>query len=171
MRFFTKENGLLNYVNVYFEDSNGVLWLGGYRGLAFIKNDTIRFLKNTKNEIISLRVNIIKEDSKKNLWIGSDRGIYVYTNERTWKQFNIKNGLSGPSNYTIEIGEDFEGKIWALTKKNNVKYFISKIDPENWSIETIPTDKFIGNIFYYIIESSNKDLWFVANGQVLKYSQ
>lgn len=63
--------------------------------------------------------------------------------EGNWKHFNINNGLSVPSNYTVEIGEDFEGKTWVLTKKNMVKYYISKIEPENWSAETIPTDKFI----------------------------
>ena len=171
MRFFTKNNGLLNYVRVYFEDSNDILWLGGGRGLAFILNDKYQFLRNNSNEIISLRVNTIKEDSKKNVWICSNFGIYVYTNEGNWKKFNIQNGLSGDSNNILRIGEDFEGKIWALSKGRRMKYYITKINPENWSVESFPTDKFIENIPYVLVEASNKDLWFISNGHVIKYSQ
>jgi ligand-binding sensor domain-containing protein len=168
MRILDGGNGLLNYVNVYFEDSNGILWFGGDSGLAYTTNDKYQFLRNNSNEIINLYVNTIREDSKKNIWIGTSKGIYVYTNEGTWKQFHINNGLSGDSNNTLRIGEDFEGKMWVLTK-GQVKHYISKINPENWSIESIPTDTFIASMSYNLVEASNKDLWFIANGQVIKY--
>ena len=171
MRFFTKNNGLLNYVNIYFEDSNGVLWLGGQRGLAYSTNDKFRFLRNISNEIIDLSVKTIREDSKKNIWVGTSRGIYVYTSEGSWKQFNIENGLSGDSNNTLRIREDFEGKMWVLNRGKRVKYYISKINPDDWSVETISPDNFIEHMPYVMVETSNKDMWFIANGHVLKYSE
>jgi ligand-binding sensor domain-containing protein len=171
MKILTGGNGFLNYVNVHFEDSNGILWFGGETGLAYTTNDKYQFLRNKSNEIIDLYVNTIREDSKNNIWVGTSKGIYVYTNEGTWKQFHINNGLSGYSNNTLVIREDFEGKIWVLTKESGSKYHISKINPENWSVESIPTDTFIASMLYNIVECSNKDLWFISNGQVIKYSQ
>ena len=171
MSFFTKKNGLLNYVSVYFEDSNGILWFGGPGGLAYRINDEYRFLRNKNNEIITLGVKIIKEDSKKNVWVGTTKGMYVYTSEGSWKHFTIEDGLSGSSNNIVIFGKDFEGKMWISTIGKKLKTYISKINPENWSAEPIPKDKFNIKILYNIIECSNKDLWFVSNGQVMKYSQ
>jgi ligand-binding sensor domain-containing protein len=174
MSFFNRSNWLLNYVKVYYEDSNGIFWFGGNGGLVYQIDSEYRFLKNADNEMIPVNVNVIKEDANRNIWIGTSGGIYVYTGGE-WKKFNIVNGLSGESNNVKMIAEDFEGKIWVLTREETFikrRDYMSKINPENWSAETIPEDYFSDpRSFWDLYEDTNRDLWFFSRQQVMKYAQ
>jgi ligand-binding sensor domain-containing protein len=174
LNYFSKSNNLLNIVKHFYEDSKGRLWFGLANGIAYQENGDYKYLKNENYVNIPCNVQVIKEDSGNNIWVGTTGGVYVITKDER-KKFTINNGLSGESNIVIMIAEDFEGKIWILTKDQGLfstDYYISKINSANWSLESIPLDKIYNNEdIYKIHEDSYKNLWFFADDGITKYSK
>lgn len=72
------------YINCLFQDSRGLLWIGGRSGIRIYnpKNDMIEHL-STENGISHPYVRAIIEDKDKNLWVTTDHGItnIVVTND------------------------------------------------------------------------------------------
>ncbi len=174
LKFHTRANGLLNYVNHFYEDSNSRLWFGGSRGLVYREEGEYHYLENENNEPIPVNVHVIKEDTRKNVWIGTNLGVYVFTGNNR-KHFSTDNGLSGESNNVRMIAQDFEGNMWILTRESGfskIKYYLSKINTEKWRSETVPLDKIhnaekVANIY----EDSAKNIWFFTASGISKYSQ
>lgn len=169
--------------NHFFEDSNGRLWLGGSNGLVYFDNEKFyyfedEFQSDTHNDSLQIDLDIkvldINEDSQKRVWIGSNLGAFVCTAD-SWKHFSNQDlGIEIADEQ--HIVEDFNGKIWIHTlkvKKLPIRFYITKINPENWNLEPVPLNKinngkYVGEIY----ADSDRSIWFFSgrNG-ITKYSQ
>lgn len=175
LEFLTKANGFLNYIKHFYQDSKGIVWFGGYRGLVIMENGEARYARNDSNRVLSMNVNVIKEDSRGNIWVGTTNGVYVFTDKKKVKHLEPQNGLAGKSNIVKNIVEDFEGKIWVFTQNKFITkstYFVSRINSKTWDLEEFPLNKIHADLSLLgIYEDSSNNLWFFTRREILKYSQ
>lgn len=123
-----KRNELVNdWVNYIFCDSEGLIWLGHYKGVSCFNPSTESFINYKKvNTLISGCVGyVIQEDHSGKIWAGTTDGLYSFdktTNEL--ERFAMANGL--PNNVICGLSEDFRHDIWISTYMG-----ISRYDVQN----------------------------------------
>jgi signal transduction histidine kinase/ligand-binding sensor domain-containing protein len=113
-----------NIVNAIYEQPNGDLWIGTYKGLDYLdrKSDTFSHYVHDPEDPQSIgegSVSIIYEDHKGNLWIGTeggglnllDRSIGVFTHYIQ----DEDNPHSLSNNIVLSIYEDSLGSLWIGT--------------------------------------------------------
>ncbi len=119
-------NELANdWINYIFCDSDGLIWMGHYKGISCFNPETENFINfRGVNTLITNRVGyVIQEDRAGNIWAGTTDGLY-YFNKRTedLKRYSIEDGL--PNNVICGISEDNDRNIWISTYMG-----LSKLDP------------------------------------------
>jgi signal transduction histidine kinase/ligand-binding sensor domain-containing protein/AraC-like DNA-binding protein/AmiR/NasT family two-component response regulator len=122
-------------INILFEDTSGLLWVGTEMGglLCYnrVKNIMKEYISDPKfpKSISGNTVLHIHEDKKGRLWFGTNIGLNKYdpsTDKFTY--FTERNGLA--SNAVFTILEDEHGFFWLSTRKG-----VSKFDPETNSFQ------------------------------------
>lgn len=82
-----------NIVYCLFADRHGTVWIGTYRGLAFIDNGTPRFIE-ANDRLENLCVNSICADRDGNIWVGNKRGLARYdAKNNKLTNFDERDGL------------------------------------------------------------------------------
>lgn len=163
--------------HVFFEDSNGSLWLGLYGGgLCKFDNETKAFDQyfyshTNLGSISSNLVLSIYEDKSKNLWVGTFHGglnklslfknYFYHTEPNTHANFRVVNEVRSAI-------EDKFGRLWVGTKGGKVKCY----DNDNNCIYTIPDDlpesaKFHMHSIYSLLEDKDGNLWIGTKGDGL----
>ncbi|MBN1927443.1 MAG: response regulator [Prolixibacteraceae bacterium] len=119
------ESKLSNFVNCFYKDPNGVLWLSTYfKGLekiTFIKNK-FRFFQPNPDVPLSVanEIRSLMQDSRGHLWVATKKQeLYILNkNFDTLKKIENLNGSKiGP---VYAITEDQHGNIWLGTKGNGL---------------------------------------------------
>lgn len=109
--------GLLsnNWISTMFLDSEGLLWLGHYKGIDCFNTRTNRFLSFKFSDIMSKTICFsLLEDHKGNICFGTNTGLYVYNKKKqSIKHYTIESGLS--NNVISGLEEDEKGDIWCST--------------------------------------------------------
>ena len=80
-----------NYANCIYQDSRGLLWVGGRKGLNIYNKKDDSLIHLTENEGLSHPyIRAIIEDKNKNMWIATDHGItHIYIiNDPNQKELN-----------------------------------------------------------------------------------
>jgi signal transduction histidine kinase/ligand-binding sensor domain-containing protein/AraC-like DNA-binding protein/AmiR/NasT family two-component response regulator len=106
-----------NWINSILCDSEGLVWLGHYKGISCYNPKDGRFLKIKNKDILKEGICItLKESRDGHIWIGTYNGLF-FLNKKTGdiKRYTIENGLS--SNVICGIAEDKSGNMWCSTFK------------------------------------------------------
>ncbi len=106
-----------NWINSILCDSQGLIWLGHYKGISCYNPKDGKFLKIKNSEILNKEICItLKESRDGRIWIGTYNGLFSL-NKKTGQinKYTVQNGLS--SNVICGIGEDKGGNIWCSTFK------------------------------------------------------
>lgn len=140
-----KRNELSNdWINYIFCDSEGVIWLGHYKGISCFNPSSGSFVNYNKvNTLITDCVGYaIQEDYAGNIWAGTTDGLYCF-NKRTKevRKFTTKDGL--PNNVICGLCEDSQHNIWISTYMGISKYDVK----ENRFINYYSGDGLQGNEF------------------------
>jgi signal transduction histidine kinase/ligand-binding sensor domain-containing protein/AraC-like DNA-binding protein len=112
-----------NRIKVFFEDSEGKLWLGHDKGLSRYDRKTSRFthfpiLVGAENDEESIAVYAIHEDTKGFFWLGSwGNGLFQFDKSTgSYRQYNLphlgeqEDNKFNQSIYVIH--EDADGRLW-----------------------------------------------------------
>jgi len=121
-------NELANdWINYIFCDSDGLVWLGHYKGISCFNPATESFINyGSVNTLITGRVGyVIQEDYLGHIWSGTTDGLYCFDKKtRYLKRFTTKNGL--PNNVICGLCEDKKHDLWISTYKGISRYNVSK---------------------------------------------
>lgn len=117
-------NELANdWVNYIFCDSEGMIWLGHYKGISCFNPANESFINYRKvNTLVEDRVGyVVQEDHAGNIWAGTTDGLYCF-NKKTEELtcFTVADGL--PNNVICGICEDEEHNMWISTYMGICKY-------------------------------------------------
>ena len=112
-----------DWVNYIFCDSEGMIWLGHYKGISCFNPVNESFINYRKvNTLVEDRVGyVVQEDHAGNIWAGTTDGLYCFnkkTDELTC--FTVADGL--PNNVICGICEDEEHNMWISTYMGICKY-------------------------------------------------
>jgi signal transduction histidine kinase/ligand-binding sensor domain-containing protein/DNA-binding response OmpR family regulator len=112
-----------NWINALFTDSNGLIWIGHYKGVSCFNPENESFLNiNRRN---SLAVGCVgytfTEDTYGNVWAGTSDGLYRY-NKKSGQitHFTEREGLADV--VVCGLGHDDAGNVWASTYNGLSKY-------------------------------------------------
>jgi PAS domain S-box-containing protein len=164
------ENGINdNTIISIYEDYNGIIWIGGNRGINKVNRTRGKFVlyKNNPDNPFSISEDIIKslfQDSKGNFWVGTYHEGLNKLDLLSGKAIVYKNNPNNPNslsnNSVWVINEDIEGNIWVGTSYGlnkidftNNKYQVFLKDPINSNSlchNNISALKFIGDGYLWI---------------------
>lgn len=120
-------NELANdWVNYIFCDSEGLIWLGHYKGISCFNPENESFINYREvNSLIEDRVGyVLQEDHAGNIWAGTTDGLYRFDkNTEELKCFTIADGL--PNNVICGLCEDEKHNIWISTYMGICKYDVA----------------------------------------------
>lgn len=124
-----RRDELLNdWISYIFCDSEGIVWLGHYRGVSCFNPKTKSFLDNRQrqNSLITDCIGYaFAEDHDGNIWAGTSTGLYCFSKKTGGlRWFTTGDGL--PNNVICGICEDEEGNIWVSTYHGLSKYDVKK---------------------------------------------
>lgn len=119
-----KRNELANdWVNYIFCDSEGIIWLGHYKGISCFNPSTGNFVNYKQvNTLISDCVGYaVYEDGGGNIWAGTTDGLYRFDKQtQALRKFTTEDGL--PNNVICGLCEDSRRNIWISTYRGVSKY-------------------------------------------------
>lgn len=140
-----KRNELANdWVNYIYCDSEGLIWLGHYKGVSCFNPSTESFINYKKvNTLISGCVGyVIQEDFSGKIWAGTTDGLYCFDKKTDrLERFTMADGL--PSNVICGLSEDSRHDIWISTYMGISRYDIN----DNRFINYYSGDGLQGNEF------------------------
>jgi ligand-binding sensor domain-containing protein/DNA-binding response OmpR family regulator/nitrogen-specific signal transduction histidine kinase len=118
-----------DWVNSILCDSEGLIWLGHYKGVSCFDPKENRFIKIKHNDILADQICIsLLAGRNGDIWIGTYNGLFRL-NKRTGtiKRYTIEDGLS--SNVICGLALDKNGNVWCSTFKgiNELKINENKI--------------------------------------------
>ena len=117
-------NELANdWVNYIFCDSEGLIWLGHYKGISCFNPENESFINYRKvNSLIEDRVGyVLQEDHAGNIWAGTTDGLYRFDKKtEELKCFTMADGL--PNNVICGLCEDVRHNIWISTYMGICRY-------------------------------------------------
>ncbi len=122
-----------NYSLVVFEDSEGILWIGTYKGLSRFdrKRNLWRNYSADGPDSSGLSNNwiyTICEDAQRRLWIGTAKGLNRLEHEtQTFSSFGAQEGL--PGEIINGIVEDRQSYLWISTNNG-----LAKFNPKDSSV-------------------------------------
>ena len=157
----TVDDGLSqNEIVSIIQDKRGLIWMatkGG--GVTIFDGINYRYLKE-ENGLSNNIVYCLFEDLRGNIWIGTYDGLNLYDGVSI-KTFNEENGLN--STVIKTIAEDATGRIWVGTENGGISVLNPKSKNFQFEEFNIVVDKYIGNSFRKIIESSDGKMWLAGN--------
>lgn len=119
-----KRNELANdWINYIFCDSEGIIWLGHYKGISCFNPRTGSFVNYKQvNTLISGCVGyVVQEDYNGNIWAGTTDGLYCFNKKTgTLRKFTTVDGL--PNDVICGLSEDSHHNIWISTYMGISKY-------------------------------------------------
>ena len=104
-----------DWVNIMHLDSDGLLWLGHYKGISCFDTHKQSFLPIACDSTLSTHVCYSLLEGKHNtLWVGTNNGLFKINKETfSVKQYTTTDGLS--NNIIYGLASDKNGNIWCST--------------------------------------------------------
>lgn len=146
-----QRNELANdWVNYIFCDSEGLIWLGHYKGVSCFNPLTESFVNyKGMNTLISGCVGYaIQEDYAGNIWAGTTDGLYCLAKKTgELKKFTTVDGL--PNNVICGISEDSRNDLWISTYMGISKYDVKNQRFVNYySGDGLQGNEFTHGVYY-----------------------
>jgi ligand-binding sensor domain-containing protein len=122
-----------NVINCLYQDSSGILWLGGKQSLISFDSHSGKFTRMSagSSSVLPRSVSTITEDRKKRIWVGTfNNGVYCYTaSTGEWTAYRHDPHVAGslPDDHVFALLEDDAGRIWAGTQNQG----LCMLDNEN----------------------------------------
>lgn len=119
----TRDELVNDWVNYIFCDSEGLVWLGHYKGISCFNPENESFINYRKvNSLIEDRVGyVVQEDHAGRIWVGTTDGLYRFDKKtEELKCFTMADGL--PNNVICGLCEDEGQDIWISTYMGICKY-------------------------------------------------
>ena len=116
-----------NWINYIFCDSEGIIWLGHYKGISCFNPQTESFVNYKEtNTIVSGYVGyVIQEDFNGNIWAGTAAGLYYFNKKtETLRRFTTEDGL--PNDVICGLSEDSKHNMWISTYYGISKYEVKE---------------------------------------------
>lgn len=111
-------------INVIFQDSKGLLWLGTEAGVAIFSDSSYHFFSE-KDGLVGLSIYDIAEDTEGNIWVGSNTGISYLKRAALMDEhprFNDFYSESLRNKESIFLQFDHFGGLWQGTN-SGLNYF------------------------------------------------
>ncbi len=160
IRIFNRESGDLqdNRVLSAFNDSQGTIWFGLYKGTIHYtdkKDKLFHILKLDGDNDLDIRA--LYEDQQKRLWIGSHKGVFVVNliNKKILGHYDMTNSPLSEE-FIRSITEDKEQRMWIGTFGQGINVFSS--DMQRLEIVNRSTS-FCSNRIEHIFRDSKKRMW------------
>lgn len=172
-------NGLLsNTINIIYEDSKGIVWIGTDYGLNSYDGINILSYTQQKNGLSGNFIRSISEDIHGNIWVGSSNQLKgrlylnvidpVHQHIQTLQEYCPRfDSLKGSE--IARVIQNYDQSIWLVSKTNHVyeydgerlsslihlqsnqtkQYFICKISPSELSFTTTIVEDSLGKVTLY----------------------
>ncbi len=111
----TEGNQELNVFS-YYDDNNGMQFVGAMSGLYYIKNGVIARYKNDRLQLNN-PIFFIIQDKDKQYWFGTNNGVYRWDGINDPDIFNTFNGLAGRETNRSAGLPDSKGRVWVGTDR------------------------------------------------------
>ncbi|RNC65543.1 two-component regulator propeller domain-containing protein [Proteiniphilum sp. X52] len=104
-----------DWINNILCDSQGLIWLGHYKGISCFDPEDDEFLEIKHNEVLSKEICLsLMEDAEGRIWIGTYSGLFCLDKTTgNIQQFTVEEGLS--SDVICGLGLDKNGDVWCST--------------------------------------------------------
>lgn len=112
-----------DWLNCLFCDSEGLIWIGHYKGISCFNPQTGSFLnyKDVNTLITDCIGYALLEDADGNIWAGTSEGLYLFDKKTEQVQrFTVEEGL--PNNVICGLCTDSRQNIWLSTYRGISKY-------------------------------------------------
>lgn len=160
-------------VNILFEDSKNLLWIGTRYGLISYNNKNRQVKKyifdnndiqSSSNDVLA----ICETQNPDEFWIGTDNGLYLY-NFRTESFKKYVNDFYNPatinSNHVLTIYKDKRNNIWVSTWNG-----LNKYNPQSDNFAPIH-DSGVNNMYINLLHDDSKgNLWLGTRIGLYKYN-
>lgn len=162
-----------NFVRTVFEDSNGIIWLGGEpHGINYFNPDSTLFetilpFPDRLNENQRAVGRAVTQDKDGNFWMGTAHGVSRYnikTNVYTYWQNANGQPQQLYSNTVRSIWCDAENNVWIGTS-NGVNKFSSSTN----RMEFVPQEYLPRSFYNSINEDRSGNVWFCTNDSMSLY--
>ena len=105
-------------VTSLFQDNQGFIWIGNWKGLNRYDGNAFRTFKHSDGDSTTLsnnRVNAIYQDKANKLWIATANGLSIFEpkTEKFSSIFDVN--IKGGKNYVSGVTADKKGNIWIST--------------------------------------------------------
>ncbi len=166
--FITTKQGLShNYVSSIISDDLNIKWIGTENGITKYNGYDFEYIKPSKayKELLNENIEVLYKDRDNNLWIGTKSGGLSY--------LDIKNNTIKNFNHLIDLDEEGDLRITALSQDNNGNIWVG-----TWSdgvfiidyrkeklLKQYPTVSPI----YAITKDFKNNMWFAINRTLFKY--
>ncbi|MGX5202883.1 EAL domain-containing protein [Aliikangiella sp. IMCC44632] len=138
LRHFSTLNGLSqDTVNSFYQDHQGVMWVGTDSGLNKITGRQVTLFQGPENSISSVSISQITSDKQNQLWFSTFKEVFkVSPNLQNVERFSLPAPLIGANqaNYIVKLLPDNQGNMWIIEKLG-----IYKLDGENKEVTRFDT--------------------------------
>jgi ligand-binding sensor domain-containing protein len=152
--FTSKDSLCENFVNIHFNDSRGIIWLGHYQnGISYLKDS--KFYKIKNSESLASKVISFTEDRKKNIWfVVQGIGIFYIDSAFTIQkpEFNevyFFNCISVDNSGNLLSGTDNGLLYFDIKNEQKPKLICKHPELENKNIKFITKDA-LSSFFYWL---------------------
>ena len=161
----TIDNGLSqNTINVFFQDSRGLLWIGTQDGLNMYDGTKFHHYKRAVDDRNSISDNLIlciTEDKNGNIWIGTEGGLNMFDFAK--QHFTRYRNNPGDENSLIDntirsLHCDNKGEIWAGTDQGLVHFL-----QNSKTFETFRETNLDESTVRCFLEDKDNNLWVGTN--------
>jgi ligand-binding sensor domain-containing protein len=152
-------------------DSNGKIWIGGEKGLAFYEEKNHKLILQKKNnfDIGGYRINYFYQPADKNLiWMGTENGLYqMDINTGIRNKINNKTRPALSNDVVYCITEDHKGNMWVATDAG-----INIIAPSGKHIRyiTARNSNLCNSVVYGLLWENDNELWISTQNGLCNYS-
>ena len=148
---FTRREGLVNdFVRVFLEDHEGVIWIGTDQGVSLWRDGKFTNY-DTSSGLCYPSVRDLLQDSRGDVWIGTDRGVSHWSHHQ-FVSDAVTQQLSGEKVWTIH--QDRVGDIWFGTRGGGLYQW------KAGSLRQLKrTDGLASNIIYKLLEDERGMFW------------
>jgi signal transduction histidine kinase/ligand-binding sensor domain-containing protein len=158
-----------DHVQVIFEDSESLTWIGTRNGICIYEKNSGRFIPvqeyfNTRefNLFDNIRVYCMIEDSDGKIWIGTGNGVHIL-DKRTKQATSLRSGNEGPlnisSNLVYSLLEDEDRDVWIATSNGLDRYIPSENKIYHYVNDPVSTNTLIDNFTISLCEDNFGNIW------------